>query len=120
MEVAERKFRPLFAELLNALQWSRDLEVAESKQSVFLGPLVEQLQWSRDLEVAESGAGFGAAVLILLASMEPRLGSRGKATRLEKERADAKLQWSRDLEVAESGTSGICPAWPPRFNGAAT
>ena len=84
------------------LQWSRDLEVAERGSNTKRCTKQHKLQWSRDLEVAESdlphgvaglyGASFNGAatwksrkgpessqsVGEQAASMEPRLGSRGK------------------------------------------
>ncbi len=59
------------------------------------------LQWGRDLEVAES-SGRGLEVqMVLIASMGPRLGSRGKSPFRLLPRWTTALQWGRDLEVAE-------------------
>ncbi len=41
---------------------------------------VAGLQWSRDLEVAESGQLHTQIISPVKASMEPRLGSRGKSS----------------------------------------
>ncbi len=38
----------------------------------------EKLQWGRDLEVAESGVSHTYIDNLRIASMGPRLGSRGK------------------------------------------
>ena len=102
LEVAESSLSPVLEISFPALQWSRDLEVAESNQCQAAGVPFLLLQWSRDLEVAESYKSFtslsgsqhgfnGAATwksrkvrpgrsktLDSVASMEPRLGSRGK------------------------------------------
>ncbi len=109
------------------LQWSRDLEVAERGEAVearfrdsgFNGAATWKsrkghlavvqtltsesvLQWSRDLEVAESCLGCAAPQRGQRASMEPRLGSRGKSWKQKLLVSPSSLQWSRDLEVAES------------------
>ncbi len=90
-----------------------------------------RLQWGRDLEVAERARFRDGATERWIASMGPRLGSRGKPTRTrlpcevvrrfngaatwKSRKADlkvisldpaSKLQWGRDLEVAERA-SGI-------------
>ena len=85
------------------LQWGRDLLVAERVGFIRLAVVVVKLQWGRDLLVAES---FGLRVHPLhlsLASMGPRLVSRGKLDALERSRErHVELQWGRDLLVAES------------------
>ncbi len=64
----------------STLQWGRDLEVAERGDFGRLPIDVKRLQWGRDLEVAESRRWLESAILLAgLASMGPRLGSRGKS-----------------------------------------
>ena len=60
------------------------------------------LQWGRDLEVAESVSDLAKQFSDFLASMGPRLGSRGKSYQGAEPSRISKLQWGRDLEVAES------------------
>ena len=107
------------------LQWGRDLEVAESAEVSVCGSLTSTLQWGRDLEVAESILVFRVERVGIVASMGPRLGSRGKPPTEESpapsisasmgprlgsrgklirevnEMKRNRLQWGRDLEVAE-------------------
>ncbi len=100
----------------SGLQWSRDLEVAERSRSPHaIDRLRMRLQWSRDLEVAESFRMPASPSPTISASMEPRLGSRGKWLEMRvKLLQERKLQWSRDLEVAErAGEAPVktCPEW---------
>ena len=64
--------------------------------------MVEELQWGRDLLVAES-ASFSCQhrATLVIASMGPRLVSRGKHPREVFQHALLTLQWGRDLLVAE-------------------
>ncbi len=79
------------------------------------------LQWSRDLEVAERGSQLLPGVLRHQASMEPRLGSRGKTFFPDVTDYSYTLQWSRDLEVAERQKEfSELIRETNRFNGAAT
>ncbi len=78
------------------------------------------LQWGRDLEVAESGSFTLRVGRFNLASMGPRLGSRGKASRQQLFRLAGWLQWGRDLEVAERKTQRRMMLRKLCFNGAAT
>ena len=78
LEVAERFYFCSGLRSVVELQWSRDLEVAESSRTGQDDHGKPKLQWSRDLEVAESPVCFHWHRLRDSASMEPRLGSRGK------------------------------------------
>ncbi len=61
------------------LQWGRDLLVAESKPaSAILMQTRSALQWGRDLLVAESKDCRIDTMRRVVASMGPRLVSRGK------------------------------------------
>ncbi len=64
---------------MHRLQWGRDLEVAESSNQASHQIWRYWLQWGRDLEVAERSEIAEIADTVDIASMGPRLGSRGKA-----------------------------------------
>ena len=79
------------------------------------------LQWGRDLEVAESDHDPNVAPRALIASMGPRLGSRGKNRKAVSDvLTDFALQWGRDLEVAERLWTRKLFRGRSGFNGAAT
>ena len=102
LEVAESRFSLSFSCTAILLQWGRDLEVAERVPrpvttnciSCFNGAATWKsrkvvlrvscnrdmfaLQWGRDLEVAESESIAMPSARRIIASMGPRLGSRGK------------------------------------------
>ncbi len=75
--------------ILSRLQWGRDLIVAETGKSGTLTTRTDELQWGRDLIVAETSLSSWWGCGDEVASMGPRLDSRGNCRgQLRPSRAD--------------------------------
>jgi hypothetical protein len=66
------------------------------------------LQWGRDLIVAETHLNRNAPQVVCIASMGPRLNSRGDHASPCRRNTISGLQWGRDLIVAETP---VQPVW---------
>ncbi len=122
MRVAEIPYLVRMQALSAQLQWGRDLRVAEiSITAISRARASKPLQWGRDLRVAEIVAKEKVYSRLRVASMGPRLESRGNAMLIAHKIAlDPKLQWGRDLRVAEISSAARARASWACFNGAAT
>ena len=83
------------------LQWGRDFSVAEMPTSCVARSAFNVLQWGRDFSVAEIFMVVESYANSLIASMGPRLFSRGNTATSDSNGLLSMLQWGRDFSVAE-------------------
>jgi len=102
-----------------SLQWGRGWTAAEGVPDEIIGGDTQQLQWGRGWTAAEGapqGAGWRAETL---ASMGPRLDSRGRRPPSPASRPKYSLQWGRGWTAAEGSCPQALVRPCSRFNGAA-